>query len=827
VEGQARLQELPPDSLRRMHRRSIEDPTRVRALLLRLRDERVLLTSGVNHASTPRTATVAGVEPERLVLDAQSIECSGQPQIHFSFDLDGVPYFFAVPPLEGGGNEPLVVSMPLALYEAERRDLKRSPRVTGESAGARVELLDGGAGPTALVADSSYQGLGVVLPAPDAEGLADPVQLQLRFLDGERRGEEAFAEVKHRAAAPGRPGWVRLGLAVSRVPARTPVPVEDRETILEGEAPSRLWRRLDRGKSPSDERPPVRVVDYPNSQGQMLRAIVDGTGSSVGAPVVVIPPAWGKTKETLLALAQTLVQSFEQAGEPLVVVRFDGTNRRGESFIDPADRQPGREHMHFTFSQAVRDIRSTLDFFESSAEFESRRFLLVTYSLGAIEGRRAVASDERIGGWVSVVGMADLQSGLRAVSGGVDYAFGAMRGVEFGAHELVGVVADMDHTGRDALQNDLVFAEDARRDLAKISVPITWIHGRYDAWMDLTRVQEMLSAGDTSRRRLLQIATGHRLRSSREAFETFQLVTEEVSGMLIGRRLRSTALDAERLQLASIAETERLPPDPVDLRDFWHDYLLGRDRQFGIELMTSISAYQSLMKGQIELLDLRPGDLVVDLGSGTGDFPLVLKAGPDVPEGLTIVEVDYVRDALLRGRGRERGRESGRAACAGDAPTQVVQLCANLDGGRCTGIPLASGCADAAIASLLISYLSDPELLLAQVFDLLRPDGRLVLSSLRRDADISRIYVEGIAELLPDRVRDHFGEAAVADFEAMQRRFLNDAARLIDFEETGHFRFWNADELEDVVRKAGFTGVRSQAVFGDPPQAVVVVARRP
>ena len=49
----------------------------------------------------------------------------------------------------------------------------------------------------------------------------------------------------------------------------------------------------------------------------------------------------------------------------------------------------------------------------------------------------------------------------------------------------------------------------------------------------------------------------------------------------------------------------------------------------------------------------------------------------------------------------------------------------------------------------------------------------------------------------------------------------------LDFEEAGHFRFWDADELEGAVTKAGFVDVCSEAVFGEPPQAVVVGARRP
>ena len=46
---------------------------------------------------------------------------------------------------------------------------------------------------------------------------------------------------------------------------------------------------------------------------------------------------------------------------PDAVIRFDGTNRRGESHVDPECRSPGHEYLHFTFSQAVRDIQALVD----------------------------------------------------------------------------------------------------------------------------------------------------------------------------------------------------------------------------------------------------------------------------------------------------------------------------------------------------------------------------------------------------------------------------------------------------------------------------------
>lgn len=853
------LQDLAPDSLRRMHRRSVESPSGIRALLERLRDSAGELTSGVNRKSSPRTARVERVLRDRVLLNSRHIELGRQPQIYFGFELDRVRYFFAATPLAGGGDELLEIAMPLAIYEAERRDLLRVPVDRMAGASHRVELSNGSVGPhSAVVCDWSYQGIGVALPARDADGLA--ANFELRFLDGDRRGDRAFARLRHRAQDPERSDWVRLGLEVSKVPIREPVRVEKRSSILGGTPPLRAWRRIALAGAVAREAParvierlrpsrmtrtarsasarangsdavdPIDLIEYRNQAGQVLRGIVNRTSAArAGEPtqVVVIPPAWGRTKETLLPLALTLVRTFEKAGQPLAVVRFDGTNRRGESHIDPEYRAPGDEYLGFTFSQAARDIEATCDFLASSPDFLASEIFLITYSLGAVEGRRAVARDRgrRIKGWVSVVGMVDLQSGLRTVSGGVDYAYGYMNGVDFGRHELVGVVADMGRTGKDAMEHRLVFAEDARCDMAEIDVPVSWIHGRFDAWMDLWRVQELLSAGDTSKRRLLEVPTGHQMRSSREALETFQLVAQEVGAMALGGPVAAALPDLGEIDRVGKAERARRPAPQVDLRSFWHDYLLGRDRKLGIELMTSTAAYGELMALQLDRLRLRDGDTVVDLGSGAGDFPLAVAKPDAAPRPLHVIEVDLVQEALGRARDRFAAKVRG-ATTERDPRVRISHVAANLDRAGSAALPLLPGSADAILASLLISYLSHPEAFLRESYDLLKPGGRLVLSTLKRDADISRIYMDGIAELPPDRVREHFGEAASREFNNLQRRFLNDAARLLDLEEQGLFRFWDAAELVLLVEKAGFSDVEAAQAFGDPPQAVVVSARR-
>ena len=61
----------------------------------------------------------------------------------------------------------------------------------------------------------------------------------------------------------------------------------------------------------------------------------------------------------------------------------------------------------------------------------------------------------------------------------------------------------------------------------------------------------------------------------------------------------------------------------------------------------------------------------------------------------------------------------------------------------------------------------------------------------------------------------------------MSRNFLNDAAKILDLEEIGAFRFWDPPELIELVSKAGFTDVETFSALGLPPQAVVVAATKP
>jgi len=298
----------------------------------------------------------------------------------------------------------------------------------------------------------------------------------------------------------------------------------------------------------------------------------------------------------------------------------------------------------------------------------------------------------------------------------------------------------------------------------------------------------------------------------------FMLVSEECSEMAIGRKLEGALPRLTDLEGRRAAERSRMSLPSRDIRRFWRDYLLGRGDLLGIELINATRAYEGLMAEQLSDLQLTRGSRVADVGCGTGSFLLALSDSAAAPTGITVDEIDYVPEAFDRAKLRLKGRDLGGVVvrfveCDLENPAERDRI-------------FAEERYDAALLSLVLSYVQDPLELLRSVSRAMRPGARIVVSTLQRDADISRLYLESLDEMRAGRARDVLGVEAEIVLDESQRTFLNDMARVLDLEEQGIFRFSDAPELVALVREAGFDHIKTSMAFGDPPQAVVVTAQK-
>lgn len=775
----------------------------------------------MNRQIDPELATIRELRDSALLLDSSGFDDS-KDEVFLNFELEGQPYFFQTRYLHkpkrrrGSEQAQLTLAIPAEVYCSERRERVREDV---DRTGWRAFVVDSSGEPVPVeLSDRSPGGFGLTIPGGWRPRTGEPVTLRL---EGANSTDDVPAVVQHVSGTPS--GDSAVGLRVRRYEKL--LPIEDRSSILDDAWPTRIGRRVrtlggaarlavSRGRRSLGmsrlKDPEPGVVRYRNADGEEIVGLLDSVGEAAGAPAVVIPPAWGRSKETLLALSETILATFQQAGEAVSVIRFDGIRKRGESFNEPGCKVRGREHHRFRVSQGYKDILTTLDFMDSRVSPSS--YALVTFSASSIDGRAAIARDpkRRISGWVCVVGPPDLQSAMRVISGGIDYVAGAERGIEFGFREVLGIEMDLDLANADAREHGLGFFDDALQDFESIDVPITWLHGKHDAWMDLSRVREALSCGSASNRRLIVLPTGHQLRSSAQALEAFQLISTEASRMLLGRAVTPATPDLERVEAKSRSERARLPRVDTDLKEFWSDYLLGRDGALGMELVLDSPSYRTLARQQVELADISGDARVLDLGCGTG---AVLDQLVPAASGrhLEVIAVDFIADVLKKVSDR-----------FGSGPLHLSCVEANLDSSAPSLVPLRSETLDAAISSLLLSYVPNPAAVVEEVRRCLRPGGVAVFSTLRRDADFSKIWVED-ERVLRSAAK---GDVAGKDLEASLHSFLNDAAKLMDLEEAGVFRFWEEAEFEALVRGAGFSSVAIHRGLGDPPQAIVAVARR-
>jgi len=148
-----------------------------------------------------------------------------------------------------------------------------------------------------------------------------------------------------------------------------------------------------------------------------------------------------------------------------------------------------------------------------------------------------------------------------------------------------------------------------------------------------------------------------------------------------------------------------------------------------------------------------------------------------------------------------------------------------LDGTE--GLPFPDRHFQCATCSLVLSYLEHPVDTLSELHRVLAPGGTLVASSMKPDADGSKLFLDLVAEIesMPEAAlpAGHGREALLAE----ARAFASSAAGLLRLEEEGAFRFFRGEELRAMAMEVGFEEVEVVPGFGDPPQAVIMRCRRP
>lgn len=548
---------------------------------------------------------------------------------------------------------------------------------------------------------------------------------------------------------------------------------------------------------------------YPNVNGKKIVAFVDSRPGSGDAPFVVVTPKYGETKKNSLPLAYML------AANGFRVIRFDFTCHFGESDGDM---------LQFTLGEAVNNVRSTFDYLERT--YGCERVTLLANSLSSLVAIRAASEDRRVAHLVCMVGVVNLTDTLTKVYQ-EDLVGGFIAGQRYGVLDILGHEVEMDDFFSAAIENRFHRLEDVVRDVSQIEAPISWFAAENDTWVSPADVEAV--AGANKQMNVYRIEGAmHEVRENQEAADRsmrmlvsvcrsryfFESPDDEVI-CHPERRLLMTQNRLERQQL------RRARPVNESENEFWGQYL-GKYR-----VMEKMDDYQQYLNLVGDLLGIiRPDQLLLDAGCGNGLFGVwvireLIRRRADLAEQPPVYfGIDLTREGLVDAVDKHvfvRGCAPAGVEQA-VAPVKLIYAQADLnkfgDAGEPEGqiLQFADDCFDKIVCSLLLSYLENPGQLLQHLYRVLRPGGRMVISSMKPFCDLSAIY------------RDFVEQDAAAEDVESARELLRVAGAIKVKEEQGYYIFFSTEQLTALMKEAGFHRVQCFSSLGN--QANVAVGQK-
>lgn len=545
---------------------------------------------------------------------------------------------------------------------------------------------------------------------------------------------------------------------------------------------------------------------FPNGAGVKIAAYWDHrTDGHEGCPFVIMAPKFGETKKNNLELA------YFFAANGLNVIRFDHSCHVGES---------GGVRTGFTLLTSLDDILSTIDMVVRRFRVDS--VALTASSLSARSAIRAAALDQRVSLLTCLVGVVNIQATFREVFR-EDVIAQYIEGRRWHATDnVLGCESDLDAFFGSAHESDLHDLSGTAVDLARIACPSVFFVAENDAWVDPREVRAVVAR--SPRARICEMSGAkHEVRENqavaeRTFSEVVSVVLREVWGVEhVPAELRRA--DHRRLFAQNRVERERLRK-AVQLEktesEFWNDYL-GK-----YAMLENVTDYRDYLDLVGELIGpIQSNETILDAGCGNGLLGAWLLRRLRQSAGFPVPATYVGLDLTQRGLGDAMHRHAEIIAdgfrLAGPrlgAAMQVLYARADFDSlGRDEAPQMprfATGMFDGACCSLVLSYLRDPMFLLREFRRMVRPGGRIVISSMKPHCDISVIY------------RD-FVESQTAELQVQSARVLLGGVGEIKIkEDQGHYLFYSGAELSRMLEDAGFKAPQVYASFGD--QAVVVRA---
>ncbi len=572
------------------------------------------------------------------------------------------PLFYAFEAIVLAGGQQPTILLPERIYLSERRSQPR----TASTNGSWIQFSNNGLGEAVRLPVSDLTDRGASLRLPSDSLVVPGMRFPDFLLQGEGRSlpvEGATVRYVTRSDAQ----ELRVGLSFEAVEeagrdsfAGTVERTADRRWTRQlGRMVSAIGGRLSLmlSRQTREETDELEVARYRNDRGDTVAALIDAnfdTHDLEQRPdvAVVIAPALLKRKELFGLLARTVLDNLTKIRKRGVVLRFDGSHLVGESTMDPQLVAEGRNNFNWTFDHLRADMEASLEYL--SKRFSPEKQTLVTVSLASIPARKVVLRrPELVDLWIAPFGCPDAQDVMRNYLAGLDL-FGSY--VEGNGPETIlihGRPVNGPSLYGTAIKDKMAFLDDAREDMSRIRVPVTWMLGRFDHWVTRSRVRAMLDAPGSGIREIFEFPTGHVVKEGPEAIEVAKVVSETILKHIF--RDDRPAVEPNLIALTRQSDLEWSRVGKLTLGDageFWRQHLFGGPVEgVGYDIMLSHPEYRAFMREQAELLDLQKGQAVADFGCGTGNLTVEIAREAAKCGGLeSLTFLDVVPEAVVKTR---------------------------------------------------------------------------------------------------------------------------------------------------------------------------------
>jgi len=401
------------------------------------------------------------------------------------------------------------------------------------------------------------------------------------------------------------------------------------------------------------------------------------------------------------------------------------------------------------------------------------------------------------------------------------------KGKRYGTLDVLGFNIDADAFLADALQNDFSDLSDTLVDARQIRAPTFICAGEKDSWVRTEDAQTVFKALGTEKKQFVTLPLAlHRFVENRTAMKYalrhavhFSIVNssncdatdDEVRDPILGdvrvRELREKSLLKERYDYSK-----------ADERNFWKGYLSR------FKSICNIHDYWNLLETIYDNLGGAWSDQrILDAGCGNANYAsfLLLKQAYrylQSPQLLTTrpcfyYGIDFVREAVSEAHQETQELQQGLLKRIGVSTRHSSLLrsefvVADLE----VGVPFSNDFFDQICCNLVVSYLQTPEKVVAELCRVLRPGGKLAVSSLKPNPDLSEIY------------RNFVAVAENEEDIAQARKLLSNAGAVKVKEVRGLYCFYSEGELRRLFRKCGLRPIRILRSFGD--QANMIIGRK-